>query len=697
MEYGRTVSRAQTGDLELGHARSAWHRAAVGALGASLVALLAGCDGSALEASAGGLSPAERSPAPFHLLEARIEDIQTAIRGGSLTSTELVELYLARIKAFNGTCVEEPEGILGPIKTVPNAGQLNALQTLNLRPTARAHWGFDERKARSMTDAADDDPEMPDALEVAAALDRKFAETGELVGPLHGVVIAVKDQYDTFDMRSTSGADAHYANDRPPDDATFVARLRAAGAIIIAKANLGEYASGIPRSSFGGTFCNPYDTERSPMGSSSGSGSAVAANLVTCAIAEETGSSIRNPARAASAVGIAPTEELVSRDGMIQAGINTRVGPICRNVEDVARVLQVIAGYDPKDELTVFSMGRLPTKPYDAFARQTRLDGMRIGVVREYMDKALFTTMDEETIDIVGRAAEDMKRIGADVVDPGPGGTLFGDCLRRYNPQMHNAVFTRQFPDLFPVDKNGAPAADHIATLVAMAEDPSLVPALSLRELGEAQATGESRYMMNRYLAERGDSEIKSNADLIVKSDFHEDPQFPDRKRARERQEEAKHLDMSNRLLKRFAVQQIVLQCMTLQGLDAVIYPTSNLPPPKLGAPAEPSVNGRGNSWSMLGQQGFPAITVPAGFTTQVYDRVRDPGAPIRAEGGGGETASADGTHVVGPVPAALPVGMDIVGRPFDEPTLFLIASAYEAATQHRRPPPSFGALPGEP
>ncbi len=123
--------------------------------------------------------------------------------------------------------------------------------------------------------------------------------------------------------------------------------------------------------------------------------------------------------------------------------------------------------------------------------------------------------------------------------------------------------------------------------------------------------------MMNRYLAERGDSEIKSNADLIVKSDFHEDPQFPDRKRARERQEEAKHLDMSNRLLKRFAVQQIVLQCMTLQGLDAVIYPTSNLPPPKLGAPAEPSVNGRGNSWSMLGQQGFPAITVPAGFTTR--------------------------------------------------------------------------------
>jgi Asp-tRNA(Asn)/Glu-tRNA(Gln) amidotransferase A subunit family amidase len=295
----------------------------------------------------------------FDLMEARIADIHAAIEAGTLTATTLVERYLARIQAYNGTCVNEPEGILGPITTIPNAGQINALATLNLRPAAREAWGFGSRKARSLTDAADDDPAMPDALEVAAELDARFAETGELVGPLHGVVIAVKDQYDTFDMRTTSGADVDYADDRPPDDATFIARLRDAGAIIIAKANLGEYASGIPRSSFGGTFCNPYDTERSPSGSSSGSGSAVAANLVTCAIAEETGSSIRGPARANNAVGLAPTQELVSRDGMIQQGINTRVGPICRTVEDVARIMDVIAGYDPKDELTVYSVDRL--------------------------------------------------------------------------------------------------------------------------------------------------------------------------------------------------------------------------------------------------------------------------------------------------------------------------------------------------
>src|SRR4029077_20326931 len=104
---------------------------------------------------------------------------------------------------------------------------------------------------------------------------------GKLAGPLHGVVLAIKDQYDTFDMRTTAGADAQYANDRPPGDATFVKRLRAAGAIVLAKANMAEYATDGGRSSFGGTFCNPYDTERVPGMSRAGSGTAVAANLVT--------------------------------------------------------------------------------------------------------------------------------------------------------------------------------------------------------------------------------------------------------------------------------------------------------------------------------------------------------------------------------------------------------------------------------
>jgi Asp-tRNA(Asn)/Glu-tRNA(Gln) amidotransferase A subunit family amidase len=384
---------------------------------------------------------------------------------------------------------------------------------------------------------------------------------------------------------------------------------------------------------------------------------------------------------------------------MIQAGINTRVGPICRTVKDAARVLQVVAGYDPKDELTVFSVGRLPPEPYDAYARELQLDGLTIGVVREYMDKSLFTEMDRETIDVVDRAVGDLASLGARIVDPGPNGALFGDCVRRYGPQLYNALFTRQLPELFPVDAAGNPAGDHIATLIAMAEDRTLVPeTLTLRTLPDGAATGEGRYMMNRYLAERGDPEIRSNADLVAKASFHDDLKFPDRRAARERQEQAKHLDMSERMARRFAVQQLVLQCMSLMGVDALAYPTSNLPPPKLGAPGEPAVNGRGNSWSMLGREGFPAITVPAGFTTVVYDRVRDAGAPIRADGGaGGDGATAEGTHVVGPTPAQLPVGIDFVAPPFGEPTLLRIASAFEAATKHRRPPRAFGPLPGEP
>src|SRR5688572_27123916 len=214
----------------------------------------------------------------FQIEEATIEDIQAAILRKEVTSTRVVEMYLERIKAYNGTCVSQPQGILGPVSTIKRAGKINALITLNLRPAARAAWGFDERKARSMTDKADNDPAMLDALEVAARQDAQFALTGELIGPLHGVVLAIKDQYDTYDMRTTSGADAFYANDRPPDDATFVQRLRDAGAILIGKANMGEYASGGiagTRSTFGGVNCNVYDTERDPGASSGGSGNSV--------------------------------------------------------------------------------------------------------------------------------------------------------------------------------------------------------------------------------------------------------------------------------------------------------------------------------------------------------------------------------------------------------------------------------------
>ncbi|WP_051361876.1 amidase [Solimonas soli] len=655
-----------------------------------------------------GSAPAAAAPGGFHLEEATIDDIQSAIRSGQLTSTQLVELYLRRIKAYNGTCVKQPQGILGPIETIPHAGQINALSTLNLRPATRKKWGFDARKARSVTDGRDDDPKMLDALEVAAQQDAYFARTGQLVGPLHGVVMAIKDQYDTFDMRTTAGADAPYANDRPPEDSTFVEHLRAAGAIILAKSNLGEYASATPRSTYGGTFCNPYDTERIPRGSSSGSGSSVGANLVTCAIAEESGSSIRGPASAASSVGIAATEELVSRKGMIQIGINTRVGPICRTVKDAAKVLDVIAGYDPKDELTAFNVGRTPAKPYASYADAKSLAGLRIGVVREYMNKKLFTKEDEQTIDLVGQAAEDLKKLGATVVDPGPEGELFTACIQKLAPQDDNILYTRRYPKVFSFDADGKPVDDHTRLLLDMKMDPSKMPErLTLRDFNQNEAEGQAKYMLNLYLRERGDKNITSNADLIAKATYYDEPNFPTPKRTRENSEKDMQYDMSKRLLRRFSMQQMILQCMAEQKLDALVYPTANLPPTKLGSPAGPPPNARAAVWTFLGAQGFPVITVPAGFTTEVWDWVRDPNAPEIPEsawkntggGGGGaaRTARDRKIRLVGPTPAVLPVGVDFVGRPFDEPLLFRIASAYEGLTHHRRPPSEFGPVKNEP
>src|SRR5678816_199556 len=440
---------------------------------------------------------AQRAPS-FQVHEATIADIQRAIQGGRVTTRGVVQQYLNRIKAYNGTCVNEPQGLLGPVTTIPHARQINALSTLNLRPAARERWGFDARKARSLTDRVDHTADMPDALEVAAAQDRTLARTGRLAGPLHGVVMAIKDQYDTRDMRTTSGGDAQYANDRPPDDATFVAKLREAGAIILAKANLAEYAVDGARSAFGGTFCNPYDTEREPGMSSAGSATSVAANLVTCGIAEETVVSVRWPASVNSTVGLAPTQELVSRDGMMGAGLVMRVGPICRTVEDTAKVFDAYAGYDPKDELTVYSVGRKPQQPYASFAAARRLDGLRIGVLREYMRPSLLTKADEESIGLVDRAIADLRSLGAVIVDPGAEGELFTRCLTRYAPELMNSAFARQYPQLFPSD---ASAGDQIATLLQLHQDPSRVPPqLSIRTLnaGGLGPAGEGKYMLNR-------------------------------------------------------------------------------------------------------------------------------------------------------------------------------------------------------
>jgi Asp-tRNA(Asn)/Glu-tRNA(Gln) amidotransferase A subunit family amidase len=640
----------------------------------------------------------------FHVEEASITDIQQAILHHQVTSVEIVKLYLARIKAYNGPSVEYPKGLLGPIVPMAHAKGIGALTTLNLRPATRIALGFDDRKARSMTDPADNDPAMPDALEVAAEEDRQFSKTGKLVGPLHGVVIVIKDQYDTFDMRTTSGADAAYANDRPPHDATFAVKLRKAGAIILAKGNMGEYAGGYGhnRSSFGGQVADPYDTERDPGGSSSGVGAAVAANLATCGIAEETGPSIRSPAQNNNAVGLSPTQELVSRTGLMNQGINTRVGPIAKTVEDAARILTVISGYDSTDEMTAFSIGRGPDRPYETFAQGRSLKGVRLGVAREYMDRSAVTKASYGNIAMAERAIEDLRKLGATIVEPGPEG-LFTPYVRRYYPLLANETFAKAHPEQFPTDHAGKPTSDEIATLVAMIMDPAKVPGKpSIRDFPQiASATGETRFNYELYLAKRGDANIRTFAELIQKAQYYNDG-TPGSGVPTGNKTAAKVMiyDTALRMQRRYAIQQIVLQCMAELKLDAIIYPTGTLPPAKIAPPQLDRGNNNpaeATSWNFLGTQGFPAITVPGGFTTQVYDREVDPTAPplppARPDADADNRRPRVPTRLGPAVPAVVPIGFDFLGRPFSEPELIMIASAYEAATHHRRQPADFGPL----
>ena len=659
----------------------------------------------------------------FHLEEATIADIHRAILAGHITTTGLVSLYLKRIEAYNGQCVRgaaDANGyVLGDIEPIEHAGKLGALMTLNIRGK------------RSKTDLADRDHGMPDALETARLLDQEFVRTGRLTGPLHGVVFAIKDQFDTFDMRSTSGSAAAYANDRPPRDAGIVARLRAAGAIILAKSNMGEYAAG-DRSTYGGTTCNPYDTSRSAGRSSGGSGAAVAANLVTCAIGEETGPSARNPAANSNLVGVVATHSLVSRAGIIPASLTRdRPGILCRTVRDAAVVLDAVAGYDPRDPATAAGYGQVPGQPYRDNADNADLHGVRLGVVREFM-KA-HTKADEDSVAIAEMALGDLVKAGATLIDPGPGGALFEDALGEILPTLDSPALAALFPEALPA------GTDLVEKSVAIAGKAGKLPSgLSLRVIADRElaASGEGLFALERYLRDRGDENIRNVGDLITKSTFYDHAPIagvtPGAKGRLEelvarierltRKSDGKPLvrkvanttlDISGWHTSRTVLQMLVNKVMADNRLDALVYPTKTVLAPRLAEPVEPAnlrtvqdkvivtVDGEVYEHTvervtdlrapltprLSPNSGYPAIAVPAGFASQVYDR-----AVVRT----GDGAKRAGEFLRAKA-VELPVSMDFLGHAFGEPMLIRIAAAYEAATHHRRPPKEFGPLAGEP
>src|SRR5882672_2639733 len=312
-------------------------------------------------------TPASAQQSPFRFQEATIAGIHAAFAAGQLTCTQLTKLYLDRIAAYN---------MQGP--------SLHAIITVN-----------------------------PKAMDIAAETDRGYRTSPASGGPLHCIPVILKDNFNTFDL-PTTGGNVSMKTSVPPSDAFTVARIRKAGALIVAKGNLQEFArGGMSVSSLGGQVHNPYDLSRTPGGSSGGPAAAVAANFAVLATGSDTGQSIRSPASANNLVGIRPTRGLVSRSGVIPNSLTQdEIGPITRTVTDAALLLDVMAGYDPADPVTAFSNGRMPLS-YAQLLNRDALKGARIGVMTN-----LFGTAERhrEVNKVMDGVIAGMQQLGATLV-----------------------------------------------------------------------------------------------------------------------------------------------------------------------------------------------------------------------------------------------------------------------------------------
>jgi amidase len=311
--------------------------------------------------------------AAFNILETTIDDVHSAYKSGQLTARQLVQMYLDRIAAYDKK---------GPA--------INAIITIN-----------------------------PQALEEADRLDAAYKASG-FVGPLHGIPVVMKDQGDAKGMPTTLGS-VLFKNYYPDRDAFVVEKLKKAGAIILAKTTLGELGGGDTHGSLFGSTRNPYDLERTAGGSSGGSGASVSANYATVGVGQEGFASIRRPSTWNGIVGMRPTAGLVSRGG-VYAGwpsVAGSLGPMCRTVTDLAKLLDVMVGYDPEDPLTARGVGQAPDS-YTKFLDKNGLKGARLGILRESMgfhaepDSEDFKKINE----VFDRAIAELKGAGAEIVDP---------------------------------------------------------------------------------------------------------------------------------------------------------------------------------------------------------------------------------------------------------------------------------------
>ncbi|MFN7977521.1 MAG: amidase family protein [Vicinamibacterales bacterium] len=455
-----------------------------------------------------------QTPPPFRVEEATIAEIHAAFRDGRLTCRGLVERYLRRIEAYD-----------------KNGPAINALVTLN-----------------------------PRALAEADALDQRY-KAGGPTGPLHCVPMIVKDNFETAGMQSSNGS-LTFEGYVPAADAFQVARIKAAGAIVLAKSNLAEWAftpNETLSSILPGYTKNPYALDRVTAGSSGGTAASIAASFGTIGLGSDTGNSIRGPSSHQALVGIRSTMGLTSRAGVFPLNLLADIaGPMGRTVTDVATVFQVIVGEDPNDAVTQAARARtIPN--YSAGLSRDALRGKRIGVLHQAYER---DGTDAEVLQVFAKAIDDLKLAGATVIDPA---TVEGlDAIRR-PPGISCQAFKYDLNQFLAARKGRVPVDDLTAVVKGGKFHPTVRRQLEQTEQGPANGP--------------------ETADCVAERAYRDQ------------------------------VRAAVLKTMDALKLDAFVYPTWSNPPRLIGDLNTP---GGDNSQFFSPTTGWPAIQVPMGYTRGV-------------------------------------------------------------------------------
>jgi amidase len=654
----------------------------------------------------------------------------------------------------------------GMIAGIPNAGQLNGLATLNIRGerSVTCKGEFDRHPSLGplppgAPPACEYFRRLPDALEQAQELDKTFGRNPDLEKmPMYGVVFSFKDPFDTKDMRSTGAGDAAYDIDFPARDHALVEQLRRKGAIIYAKALNTEYNGragnpggrnhpdkvlpstlGYQRSTWAGNPVNPYDTTRSAsLGSSSGSGVSVSANLVMASLGEETRASCRGPANHNAVALILPHKAMLGFDGgAIGADIYCdRSGILCRTVADCAKVLDALKDpdegyYDPRDPFTTVPRSSVLSGSYAEHARNSgTLKGLRLGVIRESM---LIRPNSKTEEPIVSAAAREIKavlgaKLGATLVessdplwarDPGVEQMKidFRIALARLVPVFMPDLLFRLGRDGKPLFKEFAAAIaptefvpgkifgtgkmKPIDYLVELAEGRIAPPVnLDIATIQQQQLANTFRFHIPQYLTRRaadwkqaGFTETLTDfAALNARSKYWGDDQRAAFKNWEEVSDPRNPLDgrqgVDERIMLRELLRRVDMMVIYENKLDALVRLHTPWPPGLIGHAYQYDIESNLSPESLYGPNaGLTEVLIPAGYVTTAYDPVYK--------------LNAERTRYVS-APSQMPTTIPAPGLPFSlvfraepgtEDLLLQIASAYENASKRRIPPPNFGPL----